>query len=729
MTSLLLLLAALLPAARASDPPHDDANGVNCTDCHDGHGGMGMALNIDADNANVCQSCHVSGGLASALALPDSAQALPGTSGTSHRFDSGPAGHAEADAGNASTGVVDVTGAYTGRDARTWTLTITASGDVGAATFSWTASDGSSGADTTAASVALSDGVSATFADGSASPSFVAGDAWTLYARPDIAAPDTGTTAGAALAAAMVDGKVVCSTCHDQHSQAASPADPAAPAYGGTGTGEGRHFQRVDNDADQMCLSCHAPRDVASAADGSHPVGVPIPASADYTTPTGLDLLGGNVSCSTCHVVHFASASDGNLLAEGTATLCAECHALGAAGASHLDGSAGATWPGGQYGSDYPARTDTGGCPNCHAPHGWPDDDAVADYPGLLVEQYDQADDGTDPADDEDLCRTCHDGAPASTDIWTQITQGTNGTAIHHHPVRDAEQSAGRSVECRDCHNPHQATSAEPWAGAGGVALDGTSIAVGDPVEEYEVCLKCHGDDYNAARARATNKRTEFAADASAYHPVQQAGRNTSEAMQRSLLGGLTTSSTLLCSDCHADDATGGTQGPVSNYAGGEPLGPHGSAEAYLLRAAYPADSSSQSYSSAAYALCFLCHSETALFDSTQTNFDDHRKHVQNAGTPCAVCHYNVHGNANDTANTWYRIDGTLYKNGPPTGYKTRLIAFMPGAVTGTTYSVPTWGYDTSSHRGYCWLRCHMRGHNPKSYTPDAGLAQDAWTY
>ena len=56
-------------------------------------------------------------------------------------------------------------------------------------------------------------------------------------------------------------------------------------------------------------------------------------------------------------------------------------------------------WPGGQYGSSFPAHTSekTGFCVNCHWPHGWPDDAAPGqDYPGLLVERYDVADDGDD---------------------------------------------------------------------------------------------------------------------------------------------------------------------------------------------------------------------------------------------------------------------------------------------------------------------------------------------
>ena len=92
----------------------------------------------------------------------------------------------------------------------------------------------------------------------------------------------------------VVDGKVICSTCHDQHSQKHPPFDPDAPAFGGAGTGWsatgiGRHFQRAPNETNRMCKVCHSPRNVTSSAQGSHPVGVGIPAG-NFRSPAGLPL-------------------------------------------------------------------------------------------------------------------------------------------------------------------------------------------------------------------------------------------------------------------------------------------------------------------------------------------------------------------------------------------------------------------------------------------------------
>ena len=103
------------PTAFAIDPPHDDAGSSDCSLCHTFHNAQGGALTLYAGNANVCQSCQVSGGPAATLPLVETDQAFPATglpagdsaSGTSHRWDSGPGGHVKPDAGNTSTGLVE----------------------------------------------------------------------------------------------------------------------------------------------------------------------------------------------------------------------------------------------------------------------------------------------------------------------------------------------------------------------------------------------------------------------------------------------------------------------------------------------------------------------------------------------------------------------------------------------------------------------------------------------
>ena len=102
LSHMIILLGLLAPAGlRASDPPHDMTKSVQCISCHKTHTAAGGTLTLVAGNSNLCLSCHQAGGTASTKPFPPTAAALPnpglpGTtaaSGTSHRWDSGPAGH------------------------------------------------------------------------------------------------------------------------------------------------------------------------------------------------------------------------------------------------------------------------------------------------------------------------------------------------------------------------------------------------------------------------------------------------------------------------------------------------------------------------------------------------------------------------------------------------------------------------------------------------------------
>jgi predicted CXXCH cytochrome family protein len=812
--ALLTLLAAR--AIATHQPPHDATFAVQCLSCHVPHGGAGNILTRFETVPTLCMSCHVPGDQASALPFSDQDQAFPGQFGTSHRFDSGPSGHVEPALSNTSTGSLRSGGTFTGRIEKRYGITVASDGDVGVATFDWDDGEGASATDiVTGSEVFLDSGLLLRFEDGGPSPSFVTGDSYTLFVRTDLRLPQFNDAADfedemarrlAWLGPRLPDrshddtyAKVVCTVCHDPHKQDHPPFDPAAPADPGeyTAPGGGRHLQRRANDMNQMCVVCHSPRDVRSASEGSHPVSVGIPSGADFQLPSVLPLTATDeVVCMSCHDVHFtdsgganAGAGDGYLLRDPDADpgageiaigdLCLQCHTLAGDGGettisqlpgSHFDTRNGALWPGGQYGSSFPGHAPEyrGFCVNCHWPHGWPDDENLAaDFPRLWVERYDAADDGSDPADAEDLCFTCHDGAPGTSDLRAEFLKGTNdlstspGTDVFHHPVMDSEQDigAGRSVECVDCHNPHRATAGDRHAGVSGVDLEGVQIPAGSrPLEQQELCFKCHGDTFNASRPNTSNKRLDFQPENSAYHPVVQAGRNQSQNLADQLSdSGLDTTDTIRCSDCHNSNAFGGTSGRIQDSPA-VTVGPHGSTFAPVLRARFGREfTGSGSWNDSDAALCFGCHDQTALLgrrrsDGARTNFYDdingkdnlHWLHLTDKDTThsCMSCHYDVHGNRS-AGNTQYRIDGTLYADNVAViaaRFKTHMVNFAPDVTEysddGVSRAKPEWWLDTATRERRCYLACHGEqmagesgdGGRRAQYRPPAG-DEVIWTY
>ena len=797
-------------------PPHDSSFGVECLSCHIPHGSAGSIL-LRADNVPaLCMTCHLPGDQASNLPFSANDQAFPGQFGTTHRFDSGPSGHVEADLSNTSTGVLRSGGSFTGRIENTYVIDIAIGGDVGIATFDWSDNFGNNANGVmTGADMPLAEGLVLRFENGDVSPAFVTGDRFTLFVRSDLRLPVFNDPADfedemarrlAFLGERFPDrsfdatyGKVVCSVCHDPHSQDHIPFDVNAPADPAiyVSPGGGRHLQRRDNDENQMCLVCHESRDVQLASDGSHPVGISMPAAGDFQSPVNLPLSRTDqVVCMTCHDVHFADSGganggqgDGYLLRDPDGNpvggeiamggLCLQCHTLAGDGSettisslagSHFSTSTGALWPGGQYGSSFPAHPADyrGFCVNCHWPHGWPDDVATNnDFARLWVERYDLAGDGSDPDDAEDLCFTCHDGAPATSNVRADFDKGVNDLALNpdsdvfHHPVSDSEQNIGadRSVECVDCHNPHRATNTDRHAGVDGVDIAGNVISPDSrPLAQYELCWKCHGDTYNAARPATSNKRLDFRLDNSAFHPIVQVGRNQSQNLADQLAGaGLTTNATIRCTDCHNSNSFAASTGLVDDSTA-VTVGPHGSTFAPILRANFSRDyAGSGNWNNNNASLCFSCHNATALLarrrdDGARTNFYDdingndnlHWLHLvdRNTTNSCMSCHFDIHSNIS-ASNTQYRINSILYADNVAVSgarLKTHMVNFAPDVVPysddGVARSKPEWWLDTANRERRCYLACHGEqmagetgaGGRRAQYRPPAG-DEINWNY
>jgi predicted CXXCH cytochrome family protein len=593
--------------------------------------------------------------------------------------------------------------------------------------------------------------------------------------------------------------KVVCSTCHDQHSQQDPPFDPAAPPFfgpgtGWTSTGIGRHFQRQANETNQMCKVCHLARNVASSALGSHPVGITIPADSKFKSPAlpvRLD-SGSQIQCMSCHAPHYTdsgganpnppgpAAGDGFLLRTRIDLLCLSCHTNSTNGdptphadtvaGSHFNATTGALWGGNRNrvanttqrldafaASSFPKHRSNmrGACINCHWPHGWPNAAAPAsDYLKLWVERYDtDRTTSNDGSAGEALCFACHTTAvggvpatPATSNIEADFSRGSALTTatgnVFRHPVNDNEQQGARRVECVDCHNPHKATATNRLAGVTGVNLAGTAITLGsgtDDAEQASLCFKCHGDTFNTGRNNTSNKRLDFNTSTanSAYHPVSQAGRGQSANLAAQLLGGLTTSSTIRCTDCHNSNAAN-TPGPVTDSAG-LTYGPHGSANAYILRGNFSTAYTSTGWNNANAEMCFLCHSQTVLLardraSGARTNFygagkdNLHWYHLTDKGvtSSCMSCHYDIHSNRS-AGNTQYRVTAsgtqTYLGTSPPPNVKTHLVNFAPDVIGVGGLTLPRWQIDTVTGVRTCNLGCHGENSKmaPVSYGPTTG--------
>lgn len=83
-------ILAWFSGAAATDAPHKDPENVFCSSCHTPHAQLGNnygpSLTKDS-NANLCLSCHSLGNPASNWPFASADQAVPGISGSSHRWD------------------------------------------------------------------------------------------------------------------------------------------------------------------------------------------------------------------------------------------------------------------------------------------------------------------------------------------------------------------------------------------------------------------------------------------------------------------------------------------------------------------------------------------------------------------------------------------------------------------------------------------------------------------
>ena len=398
------------------------------------------------------------------------------------------------------------------------------------------------------------------------------------------------------------------------------------------------------------------------------------------------------------------------------------------------------------------------------------------------------------------VCFSCHGPSKgATTDIQAQFTVPANNESTdtyYSHPVDDPSatlhvlqgddtfaNTLNRHAVCADCHNPHNSTSTRPaqtttgWTapgnikgvtavavanGAAGTAPTYALLQAGSVTYEYQLCIQCHSG-FTTLPTRDSGSPSRWALDAgiefnpanNSVHPVEARGRNLTAQMAASLAGtspfkawNYTLDSTLRCASCHGDSST------VNQTASGTPKTPdpaaasstHASPNRGLLIAPYrdrTLMASNEAYSSANFALCYLCHAERPFVDtnasasSPDTNFPYHGAHMQDIGgsqglgnsidTPgagdgkatCAECHFRIHSTA-----IAYKL-GDLTPTARDTGNQS-LVDFAPN-VKGVLTVVPTWTQPSSTGVGSCTLTCHGYQHTASGtrYTvaPAAGFS------
>jgi predicted CXXCH cytochrome family protein len=362
------------------------------------------------------------------------------------------------------------------------------------------------------------------------------------------------------------------------------------------------------------------------------------------------------LQCTSCHNAHDNSYGRFLVMDNSESRLCKSCHTL----------------------SD---TTVTGHiqCASCHTPHSAPSG------PYLLRQETVST-----------TCLSCHAGSGGADD-------GPNVSSVGKYSQHDTNSAVNivnhipNNVVCADCHEPHTmhpgtaiaAPEISPRLGR----IDGVNTAgirIQQAQYEYEVCFKCHGDQ-SATQPRITrqvvqnNVRLKTAPSAVSYHPVQAQGRSNDVP---SLVPGLSTSSMIYCTDCHASD--------TSRRAGGAGAdGPHGSDNHSLLVARYETLTNTLE-SASAYALCYRCHDRTSIM--TNQSFPMHREHIEDQRTPCSVCH-DPHG----------------VSTGTPTNHS-RLMNFDVSVVQPDPVTQRLEFRDTGDRTGECYLSCHGVNHSPKSY-------------
>jgi len=534
-------------------------------------------------------------------------------------------------------------------------------------------------------------------------------------------------------------------------------------------------------DASKLCLSCHdgtialgdtmskglipflqgsaytlpatSPSNLAGqrGLTDDHPFAFnPLPGS-EIRNPPGGDAVqldrSGRLQCTTCHEPHqeYLDPTVGKFLvkANQASAICQTCHQkAGWANSSHRvppDPLADQRYTIQQGAHTGYVGVSQNACESCHRPH-------APQMEQRLVKFL-----------EENTCYACHDGSVAER---SRDVRGEFQGKLYKHPVNltpsvhDAAESpsaassplpetssgAPRHAECADCHNPHFAnsTAAQPprvngaIQGTRGHSAAGTFLPLS--TNQFEICFKCHADSANKPQLfdssiigigygrnpqrqfdignpNRFNTRIEFEFSLS-YHPVTRP-RNLTTGLGAEVPslrpapitpGGapmanrtLTATSYIYCSDCHNND-TGRNLGSLTG-----PAGTHGSNLEHLLERENRLETppvvpgergSGADYSPTNYALCNKCHDiENSIL--RDQSFEKHKEHIRGGGgTACSTCH-------------------------DPHASSASMLINFDRSIVAPSRSGRLEFRRTGFQQGTCYLRCHGKDHDPKSYGRD----------
>ncbi len=423
------------------------------------------------------------------------------------------------------------------------------------------------------------------------------------------------------------------------------------------------------NISDDHPVSFDSSSAVSSSPDLKHP---------EPGDPVSYD-ASGKVQCTSCHDPHEEVFPKFLVKSISKSLLCKTCHQFpGYSDTTTHDisllnwkGSGIDPWPNSDLNS-----VSENSCQNCHQPHN------AEGAERLLSSSL-----------ESEVCLKCHDGNTGS-DILSEIRKGFSHLVTSYNKIHDPTENILNSpvhTQCVDCHNPHKLNSTDASApdvngrltGVSGMSESGTIIK--ESSFEYEVCLKCHGQERynNSIVVRADHNpdlRRAFLPSNRSHHSVL--GSSSSSGVP-SLRPGWNVSSRLYCSDCHNSEN--------SRKNGGQgPNGPHGSIYNSLLERNYLI-STMIPYQESNYEMCWKCHRPGIIMSENFTTFKYHKKHVEEESTPCSVCH-DPHGSRNNAG----------------------LINFDTSAVFPNLNG--DLKFEVIGNKGYCYLQCHGDDHSPKEY-------------